>query len=181
MYTDDMNILAIPLFCRILGLLKKIDRKPMLCLFTAGLASSFGCQSSSPQTRIADNAEAFSAMDEGVKTLIRKGQINIGFSKTQVNLAWGPPSRKIQKRTIEGNREIWVYNGTKYRMVDTGYSPYGHPGLTRRTRSGYARTLDDQITRNRFQHIPVSYEKSRIVFNDGLVEEIEVNQSAWKK
>lgn len=67
-----------------------------------------GCQST-PETRIATQADAFAAMPADVQEKIRAGKVEVGFTAEQVTLAKGKPDLVNRRTTAEGEAEIWSY------------------------------------------------------------------------
>lgn len=72
----------------------------------AGLLS--GCQST-PESRIAKKEAVFSSWPAQTQAKIRAGQIGVGFTPQQVELAKGKPDRVGRRTTAAGDRVEWVY------------------------------------------------------------------------
>ena len=67
-----------------------------------------GC-SSTPEKRIAKNEAAFAAMPSDVQAKIRSGQVAVGFTPQQVELAKGKPDRVGKRTTAKGEEQSWIY------------------------------------------------------------------------
>lgn len=76
-------------------------------LLVVGLA---GC-ATTPEKRIQQNPEAFEALPPDVQENVREGRVEIGYTPETVFLALGAPDRKTTRRTEDGEREIWIYQG----------------------------------------------------------------------
>lgn len=85
----------------------------LLCLALALAALGAGCRSSSPQSRIKKNAEAFNSYPAEVRTSIERGQIKVGFTPDQVRLALGAPDRVLTRTSETGSSEVWIYRENK--------------------------------------------------------------------
>ncbi len=74
---------------------------------------------STPQSRVSHDRADFDASPPAVQEKIGKGQIDVGFSPAQVQLALGKPDRKYSQKTAGANdQEVWVY-----------YAHGAHPGV----------------------------------------------------
>ncbi len=60
-------------------------------------------------SRIQAHQAAFDASSPEVQARIRRGEAAPGFTKDQVVMALGHPSRVYAHRTAAGEQEIWVY------------------------------------------------------------------------
>lgn len=67
-----------------------------------------GC-SSTPEKRIGKEREVFDAMPAEVRAKIRAGQVEVGFTATQVRLAKGEPDRIGRRTSATGQEEVWTY------------------------------------------------------------------------
>ena len=67
-----------------------------------------GCQST-PESRIAKKQAVFSSWSAHTQEKIRAGQIEIGYTPQQVELAKGKPDRVGRRTTAAGDRVEWVY------------------------------------------------------------------------
>lgn len=80
-------------------------RYSLVALVTAvGLA---GC--STPSTRIKANPEIFARLTPEQQSLVKAGQIALGFDMDAVKLALGDPDRITVRTDADGRREIWHY------------------------------------------------------------------------
>jgi hypothetical protein len=82
--------------------------KPLLLAVAALLAlGTAGC--STPAARIRRNPEAFARLTAGEQTLIKNGQIGLGFTPEMVRLALGDPDHIHTRTDPSGTSEIWSY------------------------------------------------------------------------
>ncbi len=72
----------------------------------AGLLA--GCQST-PESRIAKKEAVFSSWSAQTQAKIRAGQVEVGFTQQQVELAKGKPDRVGRRTTATGEQVEWVY------------------------------------------------------------------------
>ena len=83
-----------------------------------------GCMST-PERRIKNEPGVFAAFPALAQEKIRRGEIEIGFTKDMVRLALGRPHRTQTRITEAGGVDIWVYTGIRYishfEPVDDGY------------------------------------------------------------
>lgn len=68
-----------------------------------------GCQSPSLEKRISKNQEYFNSWPLEVQESILKGEIQVGFTREQVEMAWGKPDNKTVETSSEGTIELWWY------------------------------------------------------------------------
>ncbi len=132
---------------------------PVFALLATVLA---GC-AMTPASRIERNPEGFAALSPEQQQKVREGHVGIGFEPAAVRLAIGEPDRVIQRETVDGNTQIWVY----YRLL---HSPYG---------AGYC-APGFPYYQNRYHCQPVlstQYEESaRVLFREGRVVSVERDQ-----
>ena len=67
------------------------------------------CGCATPRTRIERHPEMFAASPADAQDRIRRGEIDLGFTRDMVYLALGRPDRVYSRTTPEGSREIWAY------------------------------------------------------------------------
>lgn len=79
---------------------------PLLCLAGALLLAA-GC--STPASRIEANPEAFARLSPEHQSLVRAGQIALGFSTEAVHLALGDPDRTTVRTDARGETVIWHF------------------------------------------------------------------------
>jgi hypothetical protein len=79
---------------------------PLLCLAGALLLAA-GC--STPASRIEANPEAFARLSPEHQSLVRAGQIALGFSPEAVHLALGDPDRTTVRTDARGETVIWHF------------------------------------------------------------------------
>lgn len=89
----------------------KTRRLLTLCAVAGGLVVA-GCRST-PEKRIAKEQAAFSGMPAEVQAKIRAGQVEVGFTATQVKLAKGEPDRIGRRTSATGQEEVWTYERRK--------------------------------------------------------------------
>ena len=83
-------------------------RIPLAVIVAAGLLATSGCQST-PAKRIAKNEAAFAAMPADAQAKIRAGQVEVGFTPQQVELAKGKADRVVRRTTAKGEEQSWIY------------------------------------------------------------------------
>lgn len=98
------------------------------------------CAPSTPQARIEKNPANFAALGAKEQELVQQGRISTGMPPEAVELAWGPPSRRLEGARDSKPTEHWIYTGTRpvyfnnfasgYRYGYGGCSPYGSYGYT---------------------------------------------------
>jgi hypothetical protein len=131
-----------------------------------------GC-SSTPESRIEKNPQAFERLSDDEKEKVLRGEITIGFSQEMVLLALGDPDRTSTRTTADGSFENWAYLGQ--RLVR---NPYYHHGFAHSRwyycpyRRGYVRY------RPMFHHHPdfvrENYTEKLVQFKEGKVVSIEI-------
>jgi len=132
-------------------------------LLVSALLLAAGCATSTPQTRISKNREAFRQYPSNVQRMISAGMVDVGFTPEMVRLALGAPSREFRRQTENESSEVWVYHDTSPR-VSVGFGlGFGSYGRHSATSVGVATTTGDYDRE----------EKMRVVFRDGHVTEIE--------
>lgn len=63
----------------------------------------------SPKARIRRHQAAFDAYPSAVQAKIRAGEVEVGFTPEQVEMALGAPDRKYVRKTAAGNQDVWGY------------------------------------------------------------------------
>ena len=87
----------------------KLNLLPLLGL----LVLATGCVST-PDSRIKKEPHLFASLAPEMQVKVKKGEIEIGFSREMVSSALGPP-RQVNIRTSEtGEVEIWTYVNARY-------------------------------------------------------------------
>lgn len=78
-------------------------------LITAGalLLVVAGC--STVDSRISKHEAAFSQWPPAVQQQVRAGQVGVGFTQEQVEVALGEPSRTFTRTNPDGTTQVWVY------------------------------------------------------------------------
>ena len=87
-----------------------MTRKTTCCLLLAFFLVS-GCMSAqrTRQHRIEENQDIFNTYSTDIQEKIRLGQIDLGFSRQMIELAWGPPDRIYTRLSKDGLLTIWTY------------------------------------------------------------------------
>jgi hypothetical protein len=76
-----------------------------------------GCVSSTPQSRINDNRDAYASYSSDVRRKIREGRVDIGFTAEMAEMALGKPGRKFSRREADNEEgEVWIYYRNRPRM-----------------------------------------------------------------
>lgn len=111
-------------------------------LLPAALACAVfaSCVPMTPQARIDQSPQVFSALSSRDQDLVRQGQIARGMSPDAVALAWGAPQRRLEG--TRGTRRVDRWDYTVLRPVYSthffgghgygygGYGRYGHRGYS---------------------------------------------------
>jgi hypothetical protein len=137
-------------------------RPPLvISLLLSAVLLATGCVSSTPQSRISQNREAYSRYPSNVQRMISAGMVDVGFTPEMVRLALGAPNREFSRQTENGSTEVWVYHDSSPRFsIGFGIGSYGRHSATS---VGVATSTGD-YDRD---------ERVRVAFRDGHVTEIE--------
>lgn len=128
------------------------------------------CVPSTPQARIEKNPEKFAALPASQQSQVQRGEIARGMSPDAVELAWGPPSRRLEGSQHGKPMDRWDYTDTRPIYVNTfyggyGYGPYGAYGpYNNFGYSGFG--LGPEVA-----YIP--YQVASVRFTDGRVDSWE--------
>ena len=100
-----------------------------------------GCETT-PDSRISNNPTAFAQLTAQEQTLVKSGQVGVGFSEMAVKLALGEPNRVTLETNAQGQIQIWhysesVYYDGAYLYGGTHWGGWGH----RRSKLGIWRLL----------------------------------------
>ncbi len=76
-----------------------------LLAFAALMAA--GC--STLDSRISSHRSQFDAWPAGVQQKVQAGQVDIGFTQEQVQVALGDPDRTYSRTDAHGTDEVWAY------------------------------------------------------------------------
>lgn len=118
-----------------------------------------GC-AATPQARIERSPEAFAALPPEQQQRVKEGGVGIGFDESATRLAAGEPDRVIERETLEGNTQVWVYYAIVAGLHNDGYCGAAFPYYSHRV---YCRSTP-----------PTQYEeRMRVVFKDGKVTSVE--------
>lgn len=63
----------------------------------------------SPDKRISKNQALFDSYSVETKSLIRQGEVALGFDQTQVQMALGKPDRTASIQSESGTQMVWHY------------------------------------------------------------------------
>ena len=117
-----------------------------------------GC--STPATRIRANPEAFARLTVDQQSLVKAGQVALGFDFEAVKLALGDPDRVTTRTDADGQTVVWHYLTYEAdgRMLFTGYY---HTGRGWWGRAAYPYYLDypNRRVRDRFS---VQFKNGRV-------------------
>ena len=83
-----------------------------------GLLILGGC--ATPEARIRRDPERFASFPPEVQESVRKGRIEIGYTRDMVLVALGRPGRMHTRTTAAGTTEIWSYMQSEY---DSRFEP----------------------------------------------------------
>lgn len=141
----------------------RVPWKTIIC--TGALLFVAGC--ATPESRIRKNPELFNSFPLDVQANVRKGQIDIGFTKEMVTMALGKPDYIYLRRTESGTTEVWSYVASRYWS-----EPYPAESTF---------LVPDTNGKYHYVSIPTwidvrreyEYEKLRIEFDDSKVKAIE--------
>jgi hypothetical protein len=105
---------------------RRRTRRTLLVL----LLAAAGC--ATPESRIRRNPELFAGFPPDVQANVRKGRIDVGYTKPMVSLALGRPARIYDRQAAEGLFEIWIYTDLSYTSdfapAETSYWYRGRDG-----------------------------------------------------
>lgn len=82
------------------------------CLVACALVLT-GCMTT-PQSRIDRNPALFASFPAEAQAKIRKGEVDIGYTKDMVLMALGAPRNVRARKTEAGESEVWVYTEVGY-------------------------------------------------------------------
>jgi len=136
-------------------------RTSIYILLSVVLLGVFSCGCGTTAARIKQNAKVFDSFPEDVQENVRKGKVEIGYTKEMTHIALGAPDKRYIRTTADGDREVWAYvstHVTKQRQLVKG--PF-----RRRTASGEYETVYGQsiwVDVDQYRE----YETLRIEFDD---------------
>lgn len=135
-------------------------------LFLFGLTCfTLGC--STPASRIKKYPELFAACSPAVQEKIKKGMIEIGYTKDMVFLALGRPGAVFERETSAGKTRVWSYFGI-HTWVEPG--PVGMWYYYRDSRGRIHYMRDMTLS---YQTYSREYETLRIEFEGENVKAVE--------
>lgn len=116
----------------------------------------------SPKARIRRHQAAFDAYPSEVQAKIRAGEVEVGFTPEQVEIALGVPDRKYVRKTAAGNQDVWGYGAGSARPrlgLSFGMGSGGGGGSY-----GGGVGVESEAGRD---------ERARVVFQEGRVVSVE--------
>lgn len=134
-----------------------------ICL-AAGLAllALAGCQSPTPQDRIAANQALFASWPADVQAKVRAGIVAVGFTPDQVRMALGDPVARSVTGATGGTTEIWVYDSRAPRLsFSVGGASFGRSSAVGGGVAANGIKLGQDVG-------------GRVVFQNGRVIEVEI-------
>lgn len=143
--------------------------KKFLPLLLVGLLLG-ACAPSTPEARIAEHPEKFSALTKKQQTLVREGRISQGMPKDGVLLAWGSPSSRFDGYQNRKRVERWDYAGSRP-VYSTGfYGGFGYDywgfGYGRYSPYGYRYAVSPEV-------VYVPYTRASVTFTNERVDSWE--------
>lgn len=131
----------------------------------AGTLWLAGC-ASSPSSRIEKNYSAYESWPEDVRRKVKAGQVDIGFTEKQVVMALGKPDRVFERRTENGDSEVWAYRSKKPRVsIGFGVGVSSGGGYGSHTHTSTAVGISSSDWRDD--------DATHVIFRDGAVIAIE--------
>lgn len=126
------------------------------------LWTAAGCVST-PARRIAKEPDVFAAFPADVQERVRKGEVDVGFTRDMVRLALGAPSRVVTRRAAGGEIEIWLYTSVRYRTETYPvHSSYWYRGRNGRLYHAYDPGFVDVDTREEYPAMRVEFEGGKV-------------------
>lgn len=132
-----------------------LSRLPLTCGLLLCLLLLAGCETL--ENRLLRNQALFKGLPPQHQSLIQQGRLQVGFTPTEVYLAWGAPSHKAVTENAEGSLETWFYTMTQ---TETYY----------REERYYDRDLDIWRYVDRPYHRYLEYLYQEAVFKDGALD-----------
>lgn len=99
-----------------------------------------GCVST-PEKRIKKEPQVFAAFPPEIQQKVKRGEVEVGFSRDMVRLALGAPHRVSTRTTESGQFEVWTYMASRH---VSRYEPSAG-GYWYRDRSGRLRRSSDSV------------------------------------
>jgi len=118
-----------------------------------------GC--SSIDSRISSHRSQFDAWPPAVQQKVKAGQVDIGFTAEQAQVALGDPDRKYTRTDAHGTVEVWAYRDNKPTFsFGLGVGSFGGS-------SAYGGGVGVTTGGDRYD------DKLRVVFSEGKVTALE--------
>jgi hypothetical protein len=137
-------------------------------LLSAVLLGLAGCASSTVDSRIAQRRDLFESYPFDVREKIAAGRVDIGFTPDMVAMALGAPSRRVERRSMNEQSEVWYYTRSSPRIsfgFGIGSGHFGRHG-------GFGTSLGMSTG-------PYGYEQDemmRVEFHEGEVVAVDVRR-----
>ncbi len=133
----------------------------LLTLFTLPAILATGCNTLSG--RIRRNREVFDTYPADVQQAIRAGQVRVGFSRKQVEIALGLPDRVYKRTTAERTTQVWAYvdDGPRFSIgigLGTGHY-HGRGGIYH----GFSTILVDDDRYGRHERFRVEFDGNTVI------------------
>jgi hypothetical protein len=141
--------------------------KTRLFLVLAMLAFA-GC--STFQKRAGEKSAVFAGLDAATQENLRKGVVELGYTKDMVYIALGQPDERKEKVAKDGKDETWIYQAysTEYRGTATvGYRRWATYDPVRKVLWTYYEPVTQDIYRDHIE------DRIRITFHGDKVSVIE--------
>ncbi|MDB6093661.1 MAG: hypothetical protein JWM32_1223 [Verrucomicrobia bacterium] len=127
-----------------------------------------GC--STIDSRIKEKSATFAGLDAPTQEKLRKGRVEVGYTKDMVYIALGQPDERKEHVTGQGQTETWIYTSTYDEYAGTAHVGYRRR-FVRDSRSGATYVYLEPVFSDVYQEL--TEETIRIIFKDGRVEAME--------
>jgi outer membrane protein assembly factor BamE (lipoprotein component of BamABCDE complex) len=94
-------------YLRAANLFPAMNRNLISTFFAMGLVALAGC--STVQSRISGHQSEYASWPPAVQQLVSRGQVAVGFTRDQVQVALGSPDYVLSRVSTEGSYEVWSY------------------------------------------------------------------------
>ncbi len=148
-----------------------MKRTHLSLAFAAALSAVWLAGCSTVDTRIRDNPDAFAQLTPQQQSLVRAGQIGLGFSSGAVKIALGEPDRITERTDASGESQVWHYVGYAYY---NGAYLWAGPGFPHRRGWGWGGGGWWGPGPGPYWDQPVAaFDRFRVEFKDGKVVSIQ--------
>ncbi|MCW8976430.1 MAG: hypothetical protein OQL10_11980 [Sedimenticola sp.] len=145
-----------------------LNMQPILSFLLIPLLLT-GCMSAQSlrDERIETEQALFDSYPPDIQEQVRLGQIDIGYSKDMVRLAWGPPDQVFRRTTRAKQSVVWSYTQLRsYPRLDRMSVPIYYIDSSGRQQFSYHSVWVNRDTQEQFT-------VARVEFVQGLVTAIE--------